>query len=232
MIIDAKELGYKILNEHVKDSLGQGVLELVNVDGQRYIGIGLKEGVIKIKGVPGNDLGMFLDGASIFVDGDAEDGVGNTMNSGKIVIDGRAEDIVGYAMRGGSILIRENAGYRVGVCIKSFGESIPIIVVGGLVEDFLGEYMSGGRLIVLGKVGNYVGTGMHGGIIFVKGKVEDSQLGYGAVIEPMNDWDKNELKRCLSEFCEAFKMDLNEILKGEFTKVVPKNKRPYGAKYS
>jgi glutamate synthase domain-containing protein 3 len=230
-MIDAKNLKYKELNEQIKTTISSGSVELINVDGQRYIGIGLKQGRITINGVPGNDLGMFLDGADIFVSGDAEDGVGNTMNKGSIVINGSAEDIVGYAMRGGSICINGNTGYRVGVCMKANEQSIPMIVVRGNTQDFLGEYMSGGRIIVLGKVGNYVGTGMHGGIIFVKGKVDRSQLGYGAVIEPLTDWDNNEINRCLSMFCKSLNLDLAELRAGEFTKIVPLTHRPYSEAY-
>ncbi|MBW3011834.1 hypothetical protein KY311_01485, partial [Candidatus Woesearchaeota archaeon] len=129
------------------------------------------------------------------------------------------------------IFIKENAGYRVGVCMKGFEEKLPVIVVGGDVKDFLGEYMSGGRIIVLGKAGNYIGTGMHGGIVFIKGKLEQPQLGFGAVIEELTDWDKNEIKRCLGPFCKNFNIDINKINADEFTKVVPLNNRPYMNKY-
>lgn len=230
-MIDAKNKGFKELNNIIKKSINSESVEIINVDGQRYIGAGLKQGKIKIKGVAGNDLGLFMDGCSITVEGDAQDGVGNTMNSGNITINGRAEDVVGYAMRGGSILVKDNAGYRVGVAMKSFEDQIPIIVIGGSVKDFLGEYMAGGRIVILGEAGNFIGTGMHGGIILIKGKIEESQLGYGAVIEKMTDWDYEELKRCLNPFCEEFKTNIDKILSSEFTKIVPKSHRPYGEKY-
>ncbi|MBW3012042.1 hypothetical protein KY311_02570, partial [Candidatus Woesearchaeota archaeon] len=83
-MIDAKDLGQRELNEKIKSEAKSenSEIKIKNVDGQRYIGIGLKKGKIIIEGVAGNDLGMFFEGASIFVEGNAEDGVGNTMDSG------------------------------------------------------------------------------------------------------------------------------------------------------
>ena len=43
--------------------------------GERYIGCGSKEGVLHIEGTPGNALASYLDGATIYVDGNAQDGI-------------------------------------------------------------------------------------------------------------------------------------------------------------
>jgi glutamate synthase domain-containing protein 3 len=72
------------------------------------------------------------------------------MDEGKIVIHGHAGDIAGYSMRGGSIFIRDDVGYRVGIHMKEYQDKVPAIVVGGTAQDFLGEYMAGGVLVVLG----------------------------------------------------------------------------------
>lgn len=108
--IDAKGLHYKKLNDMIWEAIENGETEIVldNVCGQRYIGAGIRKKVrIEINGVPGNDLGVFMDGPEITVNGNAQDGVGNTMNSGKIVVHGHAGDIIGYAMRGGHIYIKK-----------------------------------------------------------------------------------------------------------------------------
>ncbi|MDD5111919.1 MAG: hypothetical protein PHG85_05195, partial [Candidatus Altiarchaeota archaeon] len=153
MKINAKNLDFKELNEAVRKGVreGAGSITLDNVNGQRYIGCGIRGGVgISIKGVPGNDLAAFMDGPSIEVFGNAQDAVGNTMNGGRVIVHGSAGDIVGYSMRGGSIYVKGDVGYRVGIHMKSYKENVPVIVVGGVAYDFLGEYMAGGLLIVLG----------------------------------------------------------------------------------
>jgi len=172
-IIDAKGLYYRDLNQLIRQLVSQGGKELLirNVMGQRYLGCGLKGGdiTLTIEGIPGNDLAAFMDGPTIIIKGNAQDGVANTMNSGKVVIYGDVGDIAGYAMRGGKVYIKGDAGYRLGIHMKSYKELFPILIVGGCARDFLGEYMAGGSIIVLGLghkggfiVGNYVGTGMHG----------------------------------------------------------------------
>lgn len=47
-------------------------------------------------------------------------------------------------------------------------------MVGGRSQDFLGEYMAGGIVIILDLEGqthqaNFIGTGMHGGVIYLRG---------------------------------------------------------------
>ncbi|MGN1077981.1 MAG: glutamate synthase, partial [Candidatus Gallimonas sp.] len=139
MKIKTGELDFKALNEIIRSSSDREV-ELEGVVGQRYIGAGLSGRTIRIKGTPGNALGAYLDGCDVTVEGNAQDAIGDTMNAGRIVINGNAGDAVGYAMRGGKIFIRGDAGYRVGIHMKAYKEHRPVIVVGGIVGSFLGEY--------------------------------------------------------------------------------------------
>jgi len=44
----------------------------------------------------------------------------------------------------------DDAGYRVAIHMKEYEDKRPIIVIGGTVQHFLGEYMAGGVLIVFG----------------------------------------------------------------------------------
>ena len=63
---------------------GERKIVLEQVNGQRYIGRALSgSGYLEIRGIPGDDLGMFMDGATVRVRGNVQDGSGNTMNSGK-----------------------------------------------------------------------------------------------------------------------------------------------------
>jgi glutamate synthase domain-containing protein 3 len=240
MRVDASGLSFKELNELIRTHVRNGAkrIELVNVNGQRYISDGLSgELELIVHGTAGNDLGAFMNGPIITVYGDVGDGAGNTMNKGKIVVHGHAGDVIGYSMRGGEILIKGNAGYRVGIHMKEYLQSIPVIVVGGLARDFLGEYMAGGRIVVLGlnadeePVGDYIGTGMHGGVIYVRGKVEEDKLGVGARTVPVSEEDWAELKLLATKYSEAFG-EAVPVAKEEFTKVVPLSHRPYERTYA
>lgn len=241
--IDAMSLRYRDLNARLRELVAQGVqhIELKNVYGQRYIGTGLRSAVqIDIYGTPGNDLGAFADGPRIVVHGNAQDGCGNTMNSEEIVVHGHAGDITGFAMRGGKIFIREDVGYRVGIHMKEYQEKRPALVIGGTAQDFLGEYMAGGILVVLGlglgpgqyHKANFIGTGMHGGVIYLRGQVQNYQLGKEVgVLEP-DDQDKQLLSQLVREFAGHFGYDGEEILRAEFLKLAPLHLRPYGRLYA
>ena len=81
--IDANEMQYTELNRIIRQKPGEYTLSAVN--GQRYIGCGLgSEYKINIHGTPGNDLGAFMDGASVNVFGNCQDATGNTMNFGAV----------------------------------------------------------------------------------------------------------------------------------------------------
>jgi len=241
MVLDVNGLTYREVNDWLKRCEQEGIQHVIlrNVQGQRYIGTRLRTSMrIDIEGTPGNDLGAFMDGCSIIVYGNAQDAVGNTMNAGRIVVHGQAGDVVAHSMRGGEIYIRGDVGYRVGIHMKASTEKAPLLVIGGMARDFLGEYMAGGTLIVLGLgnrmaslTGNYLGTGMHGGVIYLRGRVEPYKLGREVSIEPMMESDWAHLRRCLTPFCEEFGFDLDWVLDWEFTKLMPISTRPYGRLY-
>ncbi len=242
--IDSAGIHYVDLNEMINEAVGKGVtnLKLLNVNGQRYIADGLVgELDIEIHGTPGDDLGSFMHGPRIVVRGSAQDGTGNTMNSGEIIIHGDARDITGHSMRGGRIYVDGDVGYRVGIHMKEYEGNYPVVVAAGNAGDFLGEYMAGGRVIILGMkeggeeseiVGDWVATGIHGGIIYVRGEVEEDRLGIGAKIMKYTKEDKDALRGMLKGFCDAFGYDLEEILKAEFTKITPISHRPFGKMYT
>ncbi len=239
--IDAQDMIYKDLNALLREIDAKGVsrVEINNVYGQRYIGTDLKNKVkIDIFGTPGNDLAAFMDGPHIEVHGNAQDCTGNTMNGGEIVVHGRAGDITGYGMRGGKMFIRDDVGYRVGIHMKEYMENKPYMVVGGTGQDFLGEYMAGGVLIVLGlnlKKGEahkarYVGTGMHAGIIYVRGEI--GNLGKEVKLMEVTKTDLEQISGLVKEYCGHFNTDLGKIMTGNFVKIVPYSNRPYGRVYA
>lgn len=244
--IDATGILTRDLNDRLRDLMLAGTKNIIlkNVCGQRYIGTRLYSPQrlkvdIEIFGTPGNDLGAFLYGHRIRVHGNAQDGVGNTMDAGEIVVEGRAGDVLGFSMRGGKIFVRDSVGYRTALHMKEYEDKRPVVVIGGTSQDFLGEYMAGGIVILLGlgdkpHKGNFIGTGMHGGVIYLRGTVEKTQVGGQVEISPLEDADKEVVERYVSEFIERFPdlgLNKEQILKDEFIRLSPKSKRPYGKLY-
>jgi len=241
--IDAAGVSHRDLNVKLREAVAAGAekIELRNVCGQRYIGTDLNKPVeIDISGTPGNDLGSFMDGPKITVHGNAQDGCGNTMNNGLIVIHGHAGDVLGMSARGGNIFIREDIGYRAGIHMKEYQEKKPVIVVGGTAQDFLGEYMAGGVLVLLGLnlregepfKAKYVGTGMHGGVIYLRGDIEPYQLGKEVGIAALDEKDNQVLQKLIGDFAGYFDYNAEKILNHKFTKLYPKFLRPYGRLYA
>jgi glutamate synthase domain-containing protein 3 len=241
--IDARGIYYRDLNNLIRAAVRDGAahVELVNINGQRYIGDGLQAKVrIDIHGVPGNDLAAFMDGADVFVHNNAQDAVGNTLNSGRIAIDGDAGDVVGYGMRGGKIFVRGDVGYRVGIHMKEEAHRKPLLVVGGTAADFLGEYMAGGALIVLGlngrratTVGDYCGTGMHGGAMYLHGDIDPTHIATKFVARrPADEADMKALDPAVREFCELFGHDADALLADPFWVVKPTSHKPFASNYA
>jgi glutamate synthase domain-containing protein 3 len=241
--IDASGVYYRELNARLREAMTDSVrrIELRNVHGQRYIGTDLDKPVlIEIFGTPGNDLGAFMNGPRIIVHGNAQDGCGNTMNEGEIIVHGHAGDIIGLSARGGKIFVREDVGYRAGIHMKEYRGRGPSLVIGGTAQDFLGEYMAGGLLILLGldlKEGeshraNFIGTGMHGGVIYLRGSVKEHQLGKEVGVAELEEADLKVLKQLVGEFAGHFGYDADEIMKRQFIKLFPRWLRPYGRLYA
>jgi len=236
--IDAAQMHYRQLNEQIKENwLNQDRSVLIqNVSGHRYIGDALQgEGSLIIEGVPGNDLAVFMDGPHIEVRGNIQDAAANTMNSGSIVVHGSAGDTLGYGMRGGVVYIRDNVGYRAGIHMKEYEAHKPVLVIGGTAGDFLGEYMAGGAVLVLNlnnlqhAVGNYCGSGMHGGVLYVRG-VKDGQVFKGVKTSLPNDEDKQFIEEHLGKFRQYFQKG-EEIHAENFMKLTAAHLRPYENHY-
>jgi glutamate synthase domain-containing protein 3 len=241
--IDASGVYYRDLNAGLREAVAGGArkIELRNVYGQRYIGTDLDAPVeIEIFGTPGNDLGAFMNGPRITVFGNAQDGCGNTMNKGEIIVHGHAGDIIGLSARGGKIFVREGVGYRAGIHMKEYEDKKPIVVIGGTAQDFLGEYMAGGILVLLGldlaegeyHRAKYIGTGMHGGVIYLRGSVEDFQLGKEVGVASLEQEDIMVVRRYVGEYVAHFGGDVDEIMERRFIKLFPRWLRPYGRLYA
>lgn len=242
-VMDARNIGYREMNSTIKSifSSGQNEICLKNVSGQRYLGDGITGNHrLFIEGIPGNDLAAYMDGPEVVVKGNTQDAVANTMNSGCVIVHGNAGDTAGYAMRGGEIYIRGNVGYRVGIHMKEYQNKKPVIVIGGKAGDFLGEYMAGGTIILLGlnlqdgeeAVGSYCGTGMHGGLIYIRGGIEAYKLGKEVIQEEAGSNDLEFIRGYVERYTKYFGVDSNYIMGKKFTKLYAFNKRPYGNLYA
>ena len=243
--IDASGLHYKALGKLLKSALDEGAdrVDLRNVCGQRYIGTGAKgKARVDIYGTPGNDLASFMQGLTIHVHGNAQDGCGNTLDGGELVVHGHAGDIVGYSMRGGKIFVRDGVGYRAAIHMKEFMDRRPALVTGGSAQPFMGEYMAGGTVVVLGldvdgtptnRAASFVGTGMHGGVMYIRGTLHPTQLGKEVGVEPIDDpASEKELADLILEYCAHFGRDPGPILASSFIKVYARYLRPYGKLYA
>ncbi len=129
---------------------------------------------IKLNGSAGQSLGAFLaKGISIQVEGDANDFVGKGLSGGKIAIyppansQFKAEEnilvgnVVLYGATSGEAYFRGVAAER--FCVRNSGARAVVEGIG----DHGCEYMTGGRVVVLGKTGRNFGAGMSGGIAYV-----------------------------------------------------------------
>jgi glutamate synthase domain-containing protein 3 len=243
MEINARGVYYRRLNEQIREAVERGEREIVlrNVNGQRYIGAGLrgKDVAIEVNGVPGNDLAAFMDGPTVHVMNNAQDGCANTMNAGRLFVHGDAGDVVGYGMRGGSVYVKGHVGYRVGIHMKAYKTQSPVIVAGGTAGDFFGEYLAGGTLILLGMerdgqplVGDYCGTGIHGGRIYLRGEYDGYHVSAEHIsVAQAGSEDMEAINPELEAFAAAFGIPLDQILSEPFVVLRPKSHRPFGDLY-
>lgn len=236
MKINADNLSFDELNTAIRNAKEK--CEILNVIGQRFIATGMSDKNVTINGIPGNALGAYLNGGRIIVNGNAQDAVGDTMNAGEIVVHGNIGDATGYAMRGGSIYVKGNSGYRAGIHMKAYKEKIPIMVIGGTVGSFLGEYQAGGVIIVLGLksngkriVGNFPCTGMHGGKTILRSNCEDIVFPHQVSANPATAEELKEIEKYVAKYCRLFNENIDSIMNSPFTVVTPNSKNPYKQLY-
>ncbi|HWG85438.1 MAG TPA: glutamate synthase, partial [Deinococcales bacterium] len=142
--------------------------------------------------IPGNGLGAFSGAAlDILVDGGAQDGVGKGSAGGRITVlkgvndqgvrvDGSVGKSFAYGAIGGRLIVQGDADSR--FCVRLSGADV---VLGGElrgpVDDSLGmlaaranakgfafEYMTAGRVVVLGDPGPWICSGMTGGVVYLR----------------------------------------------------------------
>jgi glutamate synthase domain-containing protein 3 len=141
-------------------------------------------------------------------------------------------------MRGGMIFVRDDIGYRGGIHMKQYKEKRPVLVIGGSARAFLGEYMAGGLILILGRKGTHpdldrgIGSGIHGGKIIIRGDVSDKNLGVGAKKKPFGDAERKRIAPFVQEFATFFDMDAKTHMAGDYTRIGPASNRPFANKYT
>lgn len=230
-------MGFKEANALIRAALETAdSLVLRGVTGQRYLGCAMEAPKrIEVFGTPGNDLACFLGGGDVEVRGSAQDQVGNTMDAGRVVIHGRCGDAAGYAMRGGKIFVRDDCGWRTGINMKEYPGKCPAIVIGGDAGSFLGEYMAGGVIVVMGRVGGYPASGMHGGAIYLRHPLADGDIPKGVCQSPAGPQDRAVIERLLGEYAALFsESERSEPIPdaSDFQVLRPMSARPYAGMYS
>ena len=242
MSITAGLRRYEEINKEVSQLLlSKNKAVIKDVNGQRYIGCGLDEGkTVEIYGTAGNDLACLLNGGKVILYGNGQDAVGNTMGGGEIIIHGHTGDALGYGMRDGQIYIRDNVSCRGGIHMKEFREMKPILVIGENAGSFLGEYMSGGTIVLLGLrlkrgdklFGTHCASGMHGGKIFIRGTFPKENLSPNIKVVSLSKEDEKELEGYVKNYCRFFGEDFEEVMSKPFKKLIPATSRPYANLYT
>lgn len=235
-MIDAYNKTFDEVNELVREC-SDSEITIENILGHRYIAASSMGKHFILKGTIGNACGCYLDGSVIDIYGNTSDALGDTMNDGKIIVHGHAGDTVGYAMRGGEIYIDGDVGYRTGIHMKSYQDKIPVIVAGGAAGDFLGEYQAGGIIIILNQdnkeksIGEYAATGMHGGVMYIRGNLADYRFPSQVLVEKATKEDLESISSYLKNYEKFFNKDLTKLLVDDFIKVTPNSNNPYKQLY-
>lgn len=143
---------------------------------KKYGGDGLPDGTIDLKfhGSAGQSFGAFVPrGMTLRIEGDANDYVGKGLSGGKIIVRppeastfvAEKNIIVGnvalYGATQGEVYISGMAGER--FAVRNSGVNAVVEAVG----DHGCEYMTGGRVVIIGRTGRNFAAGMSGGIAYV-----------------------------------------------------------------
>jgi glutamate synthase (NADPH/NADH) large chain len=143
---------------------------------RRWGGDGLPEGTIDVhlRGSAGQSFGAFVPrGVTLRLEGDANDYLAKGLSGGRVIVHPDREapfaaehnviagNVIAYGATAGELFIRGLVGER--FCVRNSG--VTAVVEG--VGDHGCEYMTGGRVLVLGPTGRNFGAGMSGGIAYV-----------------------------------------------------------------
>ena len=196
--------------------------------------------VVKCHGSGGQSFGAFIPkGLTLELVGDSNDYIGKGLSGGKIIVypqDGIRYDaseniIVGnvalYGATSGKAFINGVAGER--FCVRNSGATAVVEGVG----DHGCEYMTGGRVVILGKTGKNFAAGMSGGIAYVLDEDNDLYMRTNKQMvfteEVSNKYDVLELKEMIKEHVTLTNSEKGKEILDHFSEYLPKFKKviPY-----
>ncbi|MDX6282875.1 MAG: glutamate synthase large chain, partial [Kribbellaceae bacterium] len=163
------QLAIRNVNRTVGTMLGNAITK-------KYRAAGLPDGTIDLTftGSAGNSFAAFVPrGVTLRLEGDANDYVGKGLSGGRVVIrpDRNARfdaadqiiagNVIAYGATSGELFINGGAGQR--FCVRNSGATAVVEGVG----DHACEYMTGGRVVVIGPTGRNFAAGMSGGVAHV-----------------------------------------------------------------
>ena len=216
-LIDAAEKAIKSkekvwLFQYIKNTDRAVGAMLSGLISRKYGEEGLPEDTINatFSGTAGQSFGAFLAKGAVFrLEGDANDYIGKGMSGGKIIVvppggsvfKPEENIIIGnstfYGATGGEAYIQGLAGER--FCVRNSGVRAVIEGTG----DHCCEYMTGGRVVVLGKTGRNFAAGMSGGIAYVLDENHDfayyCNKGLVDLLKIDNKQDMNELQDMINK---------------------------------
>ncbi|HEX3029199.1 MAG TPA: glutamate synthase large subunit [Clostridia bacterium] len=205
-------------------------------------GEGLPEDTIHLhfKGSAGQSFGAFVPkGITLELEGDSNDYIGKGLSGGKVIVYPDREatfipeeniligNVAFYGATGGEAYINGVAGER--FCVRNSGVHAVVESVG----DHGCEYMTGGRVLVLGKTGRNFAAGMSGGVAYVldesgdfKSRCNTEMVGFDNIEED----DLAEIKKMIQNHIKytgsskAKKIiDSWDTMATKFVKVMPKD---------
>jgi glutamate synthase (NADPH/NADH) large chain len=211
---------------------------------KKWAGEGLPDDTISIdfSGSAGQSFGAFVPrGITLRLSGDANDYVGKGLSGGRIVVrpDSRSKfvahdnviagNVIGYGATSGEMYLRGVVGER--FCVRNSGATAVVEGVG----DHGCEYMTGGRVVVLGSTGRNFAAGMSGGVAYVYDPTGNfpSKVNYEMVdLEKLSSVDEEELVEILQRHLVETDSDVArrvvdqwEREKSSFVKVMPRDYR-------
>ncbi len=229
------ELPVRNINRTVGTMLGSEVTK-------RWGGAGLPDGTIKIhlRGSAGQSFGTFVPrGITLRLEGDANDYTGKGLSGGIVIVHpdrdalfAAEENIVAgnvalYGATSGEAYFRGVVGER--FCVRNSGATAVVEGVG----DHGCEYMTGGRVVVLGATGRNFAAGMSGGIAYVHDPDDrfPALVNYEMVeLEPLDDDDREFLRATVERHRELTGSDVADRLLNQwesevssFRKVMPQD---------
>lgn len=192
--------------------------------------------VVKCKGAGGQSFGAFIPkGLTLELTGDSNDYFGKGLSGGKLVVcppkgtrfEASENIIIGnvalYGATSGNAYINGVAGER--FCVRNSG--VRAVVEG--VGDHGCEYMTGGRVVILGQTGKNFAAGMSGGIAYVLDMRNDlyRKVNKDMVnIERLTDkYDVQELKNMIQEHVAYTNSVIGKEILDHFKEYLPKFKK-------